>query len=120
MAEPLSASAQKVQDTLIALGFGTRQVVELPDSTRTAAEAAAAIGCTVAQIAKSLVFKGHHSGQPILVIASGANRVNTQTIAALLGEPIDKPDADYRARKNRFCDRRRAPGGTQRTADHLR
>ena len=52
MSDQLSASAQKVQDALSALGFGTRQVVELPDSTRTAAEAAAAIGCTVPQIAK--------------------------------------------------------------------
>ena len=91
----LSPSAQKVQDALTALGFGTRQVVELPDSTRTSAEAAAAIGCTVAQIAKSLVFKGRQTGQPILIIASGVNRVNIQAIESLLGEPIDKPDADY-------------------------
>jgi prolyl-tRNA editing enzyme YbaK/EbsC (Cys-tRNA(Pro) deacylase) len=91
----LSPSAQKVQDALAALGFGTRQVVELPDSTRTSAEAAAAIGCTVAQIAKSLVFKGRQTGQPILIIASGVNRVNIQAIESLLGEPIDKPDADY-------------------------
>jgi prolyl-tRNA editing enzyme YbaK/EbsC (Cys-tRNA(Pro) deacylase) len=95
MTDPLSPSARKVQDTLNALGFGTRQVVELPDSTRTAAEAAAAIGCTVAQIAKSLVFKGRISARPLLVIASGANRVNTQRLAELVGEPIDKPDADY-------------------------
>jgi prolyl-tRNA editing enzyme YbaK/EbsC (Cys-tRNA(Pro) deacylase) len=91
----LSPGAQKVQDALAALGFGTRQVVELPDSTRTSAEAAAAIGCTVAQIAKSLVFKGRQTGQPILIIASGVNRVNIQAIESLLGEPIDKPDADY-------------------------
>jgi prolyl-tRNA editing enzyme YbaK/EbsC (Cys-tRNA(Pro) deacylase) len=91
----LSPSAQKVQETLNALGFGMRQVIELPDSTRTAAEAAAAIGCAVAQIAKSLVFKGHTTGQPILVITSGANRVNTQRIAELVGEAVEKPDADY-------------------------
>ena len=102
MTDPLSASAQKVQETLIALGYGQRQVVELPDSTRTAAEAAAAIGCEVAQIAKSLVFKGATSGQPILVIASGAHRVDTGKIAELVGEPIEKPDADYVREKTGF------------------
>jgi prolyl-tRNA editing enzyme YbaK/EbsC (Cys-tRNA(Pro) deacylase) len=102
MSDQLSSSAQKVQDALTALGFGKRQVVELPDSTRTAAEAAAAIGCTVAQIAKSLVFKGRTSGDAILVIASGVNRVNTQRIAALVGEAIDKPDADYVREKTGF------------------
>lgn len=95
MTEPLSTSAQKVQDTLTTLGFGARQVVELSDSTRTSADAAAAIGCTVAQIAKSVVFRGANSGQPILVIASGVNRVNTQRIAELVGEFIEKPDADF-------------------------
>jgi len=95
MPESLSASAQKVQDALTARGFDACEVIELPDSTRTAAEAAAAIGCTVAQIAKSLIFKGRTSGDPVLVIASGTNRVNTQHIADLLGEPIEKPDADF-------------------------
>jgi len=91
----LSPSAQKVQDALAALGFDAFRVVEMPDTTRTSAEAAAAIGCTVAQIAKSLVFKGRDSGDPVLVIASGANRVDTHKLAALLGEPVDRPDADY-------------------------
>jgi prolyl-tRNA editing enzyme YbaK/EbsC (Cys-tRNA(Pro) deacylase) len=95
MSNPLSSSAQRVQDALAALGFGGCTVVELPDSTRTAVEAAAAIGCTVEQIVKSLVFKGRQSDKPVLVVASGPNRVNTQTIAALVGEPVDKPDADY-------------------------
>jgi prolyl-tRNA editing enzyme YbaK/EbsC (Cys-tRNA(Pro) deacylase) len=102
MTDPLSASAQKVQEALIALGYGQRQVIELPDSTRTAAEAAAAIGCAVAQIAKTLVFKGATSGQPILVIASGAHRVDTGKIAELVGEPIEKPDADYVREKTGF------------------
>ncbi len=91
----LSSSAQKVQDALTALGFGTMQVMELPASTRTSAEAAAAIGCSVAQIAKSLVFRGAQSGEPVLVIASGANRVNEARIAEILGEPIAKADADF-------------------------
>lgn len=95
MAESLSRSAQRVQDALSALGFAMGQVVELPASTRTAAEAAAAIGCTVAQIAKSLVFRGVQSGEPVLVIVSGVNRVNEARLAEILGEPIAKADADF-------------------------
>ena len=92
--KPLSASAQKVQDALAARGMSL-QVVELPDSTRTAIEAAQAIGCTVGQIVKSLVFKGKRSGKPVLVIASGSNRVDERKIEALLGEPLGKADADF-------------------------
>ncbi len=90
----MKPSAQKVQDALHAQGF-TNQVVELPDSTRTAAEAAAAAGCTVGQIAKSLIFAGKTSGQAILVIASGSNRVDEKRLAALAGEKISRPDADF-------------------------
>ncbi len=90
----LSPSAQKVQATLHALGFAN-VVVEHQQTTRTSAEAAQAVGCAVGQIAKSLVFRGKHSGRPLLVIASGANRVDEKKIAAWLGEKVDKPDADF-------------------------
>ena len=90
----LSASAQRVQDVLKKLGL-TLQVVELPDSTRSAAEAAEAIGCSVGQIAKSLIFKTRNREEPILVIASGPNRVDEKKIGALVGEKITKPDADF-------------------------
>jgi prolyl-tRNA editing enzyme YbaK/EbsC (Cys-tRNA(Pro) deacylase) len=90
----LSSSAQKVQDALDAFGM-TLQVVELPASTRSAAEAAQAIGCQVGQIAKSLVFMGKKTGYPVLVIASGVNRVNEKQIGELLGESIAKADADF-------------------------
>ena len=93
MPADLKPSAQKVQDALTARGF-PNQVIELPDSTRTAAEAAAAIGCTVGQIAKSLIFIGKASGRAVLVIASGANRVNEKALQNLLGEKIAKADAD--------------------------
>lgn len=76
------------------MGF-TLQVVELPDSTRTAMEAAQAVGCQVGQIVKSLVFKAKRSERPILVVASGANRVNEKIIEALIGEPLGKADADF-------------------------
>ncbi|TXL74127.1 YbaK/EbsC family protein [Vineibacter terrae] len=91
---PLAPSAQKVEDWLAARGLAGR-VTEMPDSTRTSAEAAATIGCTVAQIAKSLLFRGRDSGRPVLVIASGTNRVDERKVAALMGERIQRPDADY-------------------------
>jgi prolyl-tRNA editing enzyme YbaK/EbsC (Cys-tRNA(Pro) deacylase) len=91
----LSASAQRVQDALTKLGLTLQQVVELPDSTRSAADAAAAIGCTVGQIAKSLIFKTKMSERPILVIASGVNRVDEKKITALVGEKISKADANF-------------------------
>ena len=90
----LAPAARRVRDALAARGVAC-QVVEFARTTRTSAEAAAAIGCDVAQIAKSLVFKGRRSGNPILVIASGANRVDETKLARLAGERIDKPDAEY-------------------------
>jgi len=101
MTSKLSPSAQKVQDALKELGF-TLQVVELPDSTRTAVEAAQAIGCQVGQIVKSLVFKGKRSGRPILVIASGSNRVDEKAIEALIDEPLGKADADFVRQRTGF------------------
>jgi len=90
----LSSSARKVQEALNALGMSL-EVVELPASTRTAPEAAQAVGCQVGQIVKSLVFKAKRSERPILVIASGANRVDERKIEALIGEPLGKADADF-------------------------
>ena len=89
----LSATAQRVQDALDAAGVTTR-IVEYDVPARTSAEAAMVLGCTVAQIAKSLVFRAQ-SGSAILVIASGANRVDEKKIAALAGEAIGKADAAF-------------------------
>ena len=94
MSSDLSSSARKVQEALNALGMSL-EVVELPASTRTAPEAAQAVGCQVGQIVKSLVFKAKRSERPILVIASGANRVDERKIEALIGEPLGKADADF-------------------------
>jgi prolyl-tRNA editing enzyme YbaK/EbsC (Cys-tRNA(Pro) deacylase) len=101
MTQELSRSARKVQDVLSALGIES-QVVELPATTRTAADAAAAIGCSVAQIAKSLVFRTVNGKQPVMVIASGPNRVNETRIAELIGQRIEKADADYVREKTGF------------------
>ncbi len=90
----LSQSAQKVQAALKEMGLEC-QVVELPASTRTAVEAAQAVGCQVGQIVKSLIFKGAETNRPILVMASGANRVDEKRLASLAKEPILKADADF-------------------------
>jgi len=101
MSKTLSASAQRFQAALKGLGFSL-QVVELPDSTRTAVEAAQAIGCQLGQIVKSLVFKAKRSERPVLVIASGTNRVNERAIEALIGEPLGKADADFVRQRTGF------------------
>lgn len=102
MVNNLSPSAQKVQQALQVMGFAL-QVVELPDSTRTAAEAAQAVGCQVGQIVKSLVFKAKRSQRPVLVVASGANRVNEKAIEALIGEPLGRADADFVRQRTGFA-----------------
>lgn len=94
MSEPLSPTAQKVQDALAARGF-PYQVVESAQPTRTAAEAAKHVGCQVGQIVKSLVFRATQSGRPVLVITSGANQVNEWRIGALLKEPLEKAPAAF-------------------------
>ncbi|MGH7278953.1 MAG: YbaK/EbsC family protein [Candidatus Rokuibacteriota bacterium] len=98
----LSPSARKVQDVLAAAGL-PHQVVELAQPARTAAEAARAVGCRVEQIAKSLVFRGAASGALVMVIASGGNRVNERAIATLIGEPIEKADAQFVRDKTGFA-----------------
>ncbi len=90
----LSSSAQKIQNLLYELGY-TYTVIEHAESTRTAQEAADQAGCELGQIVKSLIFKGKDSGKPILILASGPNRVNEKRIAEYAGEPIVKPDADF-------------------------
>jgi prolyl-tRNA editing enzyme YbaK/EbsC (Cys-tRNA(Pro) deacylase) len=77
-------------------------VVELPGSTRTAVEAAQAVGCQVGQIVKSLVFKAKRSQRPILVVASGQNRVDERRVEALIGEPLGKADADFVRERSGF------------------
>ena len=94
MTQQLSSSARKVQKALQELGMSL-EVVELPGSTRTAIDAAQAVGCQVGQIVKSLIFKAKKSQRPILVLASGPNRVDERRIEALIEEPLGKADADF-------------------------
>ena len=93
MAE-LPASSLRVQDALAERGVHS-EIVYLQRAARTSAEAAAAVGCRVDQIAKSLVFRGASSGRPLLVIASGANRVDEARVGGVVGEPLGKADADF-------------------------
>ena len=90
----LKPAAQRVQDAVTAKGLDGR-VRHMTQSTRTAEEAAAACGCSVGQIVKSLVFRGAQSGRPYLLLVSGANRVNERAVAGRIGEPLKRPDADY-------------------------
>lgn len=94
MANNLSKSADKVQSELQRFGLELT-VVEFPESTRTAQEAANAVGCMLGQIAKSLIFKGKSTKKPVCVIASGENRVNEKKIQEYLGEKIEKADAPF-------------------------
>lgn len=94
MASNLKESAKRVQEFLKKRGFAF-EVKELKSSTRTAQEAADSIGCDVSQIAKSLVFKEKKSGEPILVIASGSNRVDVKKVEAATGFKLGKADGAY-------------------------
>jgi Cys-tRNA(Pro) deacylase len=90
----LSPSAQKVQDQIKSLGYAYT-VIEHTESTRTAQEAADRAGCELGQIVKSLIFKGKASNKPILVLTSGANRVDEKRISEYAGEAIGRADADF-------------------------
>lgn len=90
----LKNSAQIVQTRLKEKGF-TNEVIELPASTRTAQEAADALGCKVDQIAKTIVFKLRERNQALLVIASGSNRINENHIGEVVGDVLDKADANF-------------------------
>jgi prolyl-tRNA editing enzyme YbaK/EbsC (Cys-tRNA(Pro) deacylase) len=94
MSSKLPPAAQRVLAVATAAGIAV-DVREMPASTRTAAEAAGACGCAVAQIVKSLVFRGEASGRPYLLLVAGSNRVDEKSVAATIGEALTRPDADY-------------------------
>ena len=114
----LSSSAKKFQNALQALGFPL-QVVEMPATTRTANDAAAAVGCEVGQIVKSLVFKKMTSGTALLITVSGSNRVNEPAVAALIGEPIGKADAEFVRQQTGFVIGGVPPAGHLQPIDTL-
>jgi prolyl-tRNA editing enzyme YbaK/EbsC (Cys-tRNA(Pro) deacylase) len=89
----MSKSVKRVARVLEEAGLEAG-IVEMPDSTRTAAEAAAAVGCTLDQIAKSIIFRAEEHGTAVLFITAGGNRVDAEKASALAGEPLGKADAD--------------------------
>jgi prolyl-tRNA editing enzyme YbaK/EbsC (Cys-tRNA(Pro) deacylase) len=92
MAERMK-STDRVRNAAAALGL-TIDIREMPHSTRTAVEAAAACGTTVAQIVKSLIFRKAESGEPVLILVSGKNRVDEKAMKAVIGETLRRVDAD--------------------------
>jgi prolyl-tRNA editing enzyme YbaK/EbsC (Cys-tRNA(Pro) deacylase) len=90
----LPRSARRVQEALRALGLPA-EVRELDDSTRTAPEAAAAVGCELGAIVKSLVFRGAGTGEAVLALVSGDNRADEARISARVGETVLRADADF-------------------------
>lgn len=102
MADTLQTSAQRVQEILKKHNL-TTNVTEFAATTRTSQEAADAIGCNVAQIAKTLIFKGKKSQKPICIIASGVNRVDEKKVEQYVGEAIERPDADFVLKHTSFA-----------------
>jgi prolyl-tRNA editing enzyme YbaK/EbsC (Cys-tRNA(Pro) deacylase) len=93
MAE-LPPAAHRVMTAAVEHGLDV-DIRIMPESTRTAPEAAAAVGTSVGQIVKSLIFKGKRSGKPYLFLVSGTNRVNEHAVERVIGEAIVRPDADF-------------------------
>ncbi len=90
----INGPASRVRDAAESFGLSVMPVI-MPDKTRTAEEAAAACGCEVGEIVKSLVFRGITSGRGVLLLVSGSNRVDEEKVAGPIGEPIMRPDAAF-------------------------
>ena len=90
----MRASTQPLARRVAAALGPSFSVVEFDESTHTAQEAADAIGCSLAQIAKSIIFRSQ-GGRAVLVIASGVNRVDEKKIRTLLGEKIERASPDF-------------------------
>ena len=92
--DQLSGGPARVANELRQLGVES-QVKEMPASTRSAAEAASALGCAVSQIVKSLIFRSVVGDEPILVLASGADRVDERRLAEIVGQPVEQASAKF-------------------------
>jgi len=97
-----SPSVERVREALARAGLAP-EILELPGAARTAQAAADFLGCAVGQIANSLVFRAASTDGAVLVMSSGAKRVDTARLAALIGEPIGKADADFVRRHTGFA-----------------
>lgn len=88
----MSKSLKRVTQVLADAGLGIIPM-EMAEETRTAAQAAAAAGCALDQIAKSIIFQGAESGRVMLFVTAGGNQVDAEAAAALAGEPLTRADA---------------------------
>ncbi|MFN3018335.1 YbaK/EbsC family protein [Vibrio coralliilyticus] len=112
MSKELKSSSLKVQEFLSQNGQDF-VVQEMPSSTRTASDAAESIGCTVSQIAKSVIFKHGETGEPVLVVASGSNMVCADKVKEATGIVLTKADASFVREKVGY-----AIGGVPPVAHH--
>jgi prolyl-tRNA editing enzyme YbaK/EbsC (Cys-tRNA(Pro) deacylase) len=95
-------SVERVRAALERAGMPA-EIVALPGAARTAKAAADFLGCEVAQIANSLVFRAEASDSAVLVMSSGACRVDLARLARVLGEPVAKADAEFVRRHTGFA-----------------
>ena len=100
--EQLSRGSARFAEELRRLGV-TSDVKEMPESTRSAAEAAAALGCNVAQIVKSLIFRSVVADEAVLVLASGADRVDESRLAEVVGEQVEKATGKFERARTGFA-----------------
>ena len=89
----MKPASRKVLDAAEALGLKI-EIVSMADSTRTAEDAAAACGCSVGQIVKSLVFANRETGAPVMLLVSGANRVDVDAVCGRTGLALGRADAN--------------------------
>lgn len=118
MTSKLSKSARRVQEYFSSNGFKF-EITELNDSTRTAQEAADSVGCEVGQIAKSLVFVDELSDRPILIIASGANRVDVRKVGQLTGKKLGRADGKFVKKRVGFSIGGVPPAGHKETIETI-
>lgn len=89
----MSKSLKRVAAALEAAGV-TAEILEMPGETRTAEQAAAAAGCALDQIVKSIIFRGEETGHVVLFLTAGGNRVSPAKASTVAGQPLGKADAD--------------------------
>jgi prolyl-tRNA editing enzyme YbaK/EbsC (Cys-tRNA(Pro) deacylase) len=95
-------STDRVRSAAKAAGLSI-EIREMPQTARTAADAAAACGTSVAQIVKSLIFRKAESGEPVLLLVSGQNRVDENAMKVEIGETLKRMDADEVRRLTGFA-----------------
>lgn len=95
MSKKLQKRAQIVEDKLISLGYDELKIIELEVPARTARQAADELGCGLGQIANSLIFKGTETNKPILILTSGANRVDEKAVKKFIGEELARVGAKF-------------------------